>query len=35
MNYNEDSSASCNAGMQFREGYVGVLSKLRFFLGDS
>lgn len=35
MNYNEDSSASCHVGMQFREGYVGVLSKVRFFLGDN
>jgi hypothetical protein len=35
MNYNDDSSSACNVGMQFREGYVGVLTKVRFFLGDS
>jgi len=35
MNFNSDSSAACVAGMQFREGYVGVLSKIKFFLGDS
>ena len=34
MNYYEDDSAPCYAGMQFREGYVGILSKVRFFLGD-
>jgi hypothetical protein len=34
MNYNEDTSAPCSAGMEFRQGYVGVLSKVRFYLGD-
>jgi len=34
MNYNEDTRAPCHAGMEFREGYVGILSKVRFFLGD-
>jgi len=34
MNYFEDSKDTCFVGMEFREGYVAVLSKVRFFLGD-
>jgi len=34
MNYNDDMSAPCFAGMEFRKGYVAVLSKVRFYLGD-
>jgi len=34
MNYYEDAAATCFAGMEFREGYVAVLSKVRFFLGS-
>ena len=34
MNYYYDLSVPCYAGMEFREGYVAVLSKARFFIGD-
>ena len=31
-NFITDTSKPCHVGMEFREGYVGVLSKARFFL---
>jgi hypothetical protein len=35
MNYYYDDAGNCHAGMEFREGYVAVLSKVRFFIGNN
>lgn len=35
MNYYNDDNGDCYAGMEFREGYVAVVSKVRFFLGNN
>jgi len=29
-----DSSATCHVGMQFKEGHVGLLSQVKYFMKD-
>jgi len=32
---NNDTSKNCYVGMQFRQGYVAILSQVKFFLSAS
>ena len=32
---NNDTSANCVIGMQFRQGYIAILSQVKFFLSVS
>jgi hypothetical protein len=34
LNVNSDSSSDCNLGMEFKEGFVGLLNQVKYFLGE-